>query len=64
MVGDESKQAACEARGLSPGCRSGSEDPRRQHTQRHQLRPARDTGPMARPAADSGRAIAPSNRPT
>src|SRR5258708_26398150 len=52
MVGSESKQAACAARGLFPGCRFGSGDPRGQHTQRHQLRPARDTGPKARPVAN------------
>jgi len=59
MVGSESKQAACAARGLFPGSRSGSEDPGGQHTQRHQLRPARDTDRMLGPQRISGR-VSPS----
>jgi len=39
----ESEQAACAPRGFIPRCRSRSEDLGWQHTQRHQLRPARDT---------------------
>ena len=45
------------------GCGPGGRCPTEQHTQRHQLRPARDAG-RSRPAAGFGKAIAPSNCPT